>query len=222
MGLSQSSEESLPQQIVEIREWDWAKTLHVCKTYVDGEFDFGIDAATLSLLAHLNRDDADFICKTISMNDTGVVNSLVLIYFFIILSESHTRNETVRVEALFDVVDFNMSGSIFLEDLAVSLLCVAQALGAVLGRSQDIPSDAMMYKMANHIYSVVGKPTNSNLKKSEFTKWAVDVVLEVSWNLDGIFDFLVKGPPGSKGPPTRDPFGFHLPPDEELFDDTEV
>ena len=49
------------------------------------------------------------------MNDTGVVNSLVLIYFFIILSESHTRNETVRVEALFDVVDFNMSGSIFLE-----------------------------------------------------------------------------------------------------------
>lgn len=56
----------------------------------------------------------------------------------ICLGNSENRNESIRLERLFDLMDFNGAGKISSDELTILLLCVGQAFTFIMeGKVSD-------------------------------------------------------------------------------------
>jgi hypothetical protein len=87
------------------------------KAYNDGEYDFGIDYTVVMNITGYDTDESRELVKAHSKNNSGIINALTLLISVISLGNSENRNETGRLESLFDLVDFNRSSQISLDEL---------------------------------------------------------------------------------------------------------
>ena len=90
------------------------------------------------------------------------------IFLYISLGNSENRNETGRLESLYDLVDFNRSGQISLDELAIFLLCLSSSYCFILSIAPDEqPVDAVMIQFAKSIFEALGKRPNSFISTEE-------------------------------------------------------
>jgi len=58
----------------------------------------------------------------------------------LLIADANQRNETIRLEALFTLMDFNNANQISPDELTILFMCIANAITAILQTVQDMPS----------------------------------------------------------------------------------
>ena len=119
--------------------------------------------------------ECNAIVKSLSKNDSGIVNSISLISIAIMISDCFNRLEVERVEAIFDLVDFNQAGKISLDELTILLISVANGITAILEKT-DTPSEEIITTLTLNIYEKLKKAQNSTISRQEFSQWILSTL----------------------------------------------
>ena len=110
------------------------------------------------------------IIKSLSRNDSGIVNAISLLCIIILISDCLNRLETARLNAIFDLVDFNQAGKISLDELTILLISLSNAITVMIER-KDAPSEEIITTLTLNMYDQLKKAPNSTISKQEFTQW---------------------------------------------------
>ena len=100
-------------------EWPKEKIEQVIDEYKQKDYDFGIDAATTSMLLGVDLQVSKDIISKMSRSDTGIINALSLISGIIIMSNPIENPE--RFKLVFDVFDFAESMAILQAGVRIGL-----------------------------------------------------------------------------------------------------
>jgi hypothetical protein len=197
MGVAAST--SLPSDIKAIQQWQWSQVASSIKIYNDQEFPFGINASNIATMCNMKESEAKSLIHILSKQpDTGVVNALTVLSALICLGDELAGSLDSRVEALYDLVDFDGTAQVTYDELVVLLLCCGAALVGVLraagsggeGGEQVVvyPDDAFCRHLAGQVYQELELPPTELLGKSEFTAWAISCLSELEdINVDNVY-----------------------------------
>ena len=119
--------------------------------------------------------ECNAIVKSLSKNDSGIVNAISLLSIVIMMSESISRLERERVDAIFELVDFNQAGKISLDELTILFISVANGITAIL-EMKDAPSEEIITTLTLNMYEQLKKAHNSTISKQEFTSWVLSTL----------------------------------------------
>lgn len=193
MGVSGSIQ--LQDHFVSIQNWPSSKATSILKTYTDGEYDFGIDFALIMTLTAMNVEESKAMIRSHAKNDTGVINALTFMITLTCLADSDRRNEVGRFNQVFDLFDFNRTSLITIDELAILLLCVVSSFAFVLGRTNDLPTDASMIELAGAFYEQLEKKKTDRISKDEFLGIVTDRLFKTgATSIDSLFERLISGP----------------------------
>jgi hypothetical protein len=70
---------------------------------------------------------------------------------------------------------------------------VTSAIGSILDRTREVPSDTVFSRVVVDAFEHMGKKTNSFITKTEFISWASHSIKGSANSLEGIFHILVNG-----------------------------
>ena len=115
------------------------------------------------------------IIKSLSRNDSGIVNAISLICIIIMISDCLQRLERARLNAIFDLADFNQAGKISLDELTILLISLANAITVMVER-KDAPSEEIITTLTLNMYEQLKKAPNSTISKQEFTQWMLSTL----------------------------------------------
>lgn len=149
------------------------------KNYKDQEYDFGIDVAAVLTLTGLSQTDSKALIQSLSKNDSGIVNAISVIMTAIMLADRlNNRYETQRIEALFDLLDFNQAGKINLDELTILFICLASAIAGILDKKES-PSEEIITTLTLNIFDKLKRATNGSVTKAEFLKWCSETLVQI-------------------------------------------
>jgi hypothetical protein len=170
MGCTESIQ--LPDHFTQFQNWPAPKVSAMIKSYIDGEYDYGIDHTVVMALSGLNLDESKVLVKALSKGDSIIINATVFLLTVIMLSEPNRRIEAGQLGMIFDVFDFNMNGSISFDEFCIMLLCIATAQGAIICEQDFVPNDAAIVTVAEVMYEELGKnKTHAILKEDVLNLW---------------------------------------------------
>lgn len=173
MGVESSVE--LPPQLNQITKWPRSRIESTLQFYHDGEYDFGIDFHVLMNITGLDIEDAAIVHKLHLKSDSGIVSAITVLISIICLGDVDNRNEVMRLEWIFELLDFNKNEQISQDELAILLLSVSSSFSFIHGIPvAQHPQDSTIIGLAKVIYEQLGKRHNTSLKKGEFTTWCKD------------------------------------------------
>ena len=188
-----SSSIPLKKHFKEINEETWSRALTVVQAYQTGNYDFGIDFNVIMNITGYDSEKAKTLLQAHSINDVGVINALSLLITFIALVDNEETKGEERITEVFNLFDFNHTGTLSLEDLTILLMCVSYSFSHIVGRHSDVPSDAAIIKMAQQIYDRLNKKYKQPIKKDELVQWARTALFEKGIDkLDKVFEAFVK------------------------------
>ena len=172
----------------------WARIQALLKAYVDGEYDFGIDQAIVMSLVGCDAAEATAIIQSHAKNDSGIINALTFLITLISVADINQRNETGRLNSIFDLFDFNRIGKISQDEFTIMLICVASSYSIALDRKEEMPSDETMIAAAKQVYTALGKKTKTAISKQEVQQYLSDHFWKKNiYGVDVMFDSLLKG-----------------------------
>lgn len=171
-----------------IASWPWSKVQATLKAYADGEFDFCLDADTIADITCLSDADTKRLVALLSENKSGLVNALTLLVSIVLIGESSQTSVDIRLEALFDLIDFSCVSSITIEETTILLIIISTAMSSIVNEKGKAPSDKVLSRASGVIYEALDKVSSLPLLKSEFILWATSILDELPTNkLDTIF-----------------------------------
>ena len=123
------------------------------------------------------------------------INALTLLISIISLGNSENRNETGRLEALFELVDFNKTNRISLDELAIFLLCLSSSYSFILALAPDEqPVDAVMIQFAKSIFETLGKRPNSYISGEDIVEYAKENIFSQGiLNINDMMGVFING-----------------------------
>ncbi len=120
------------------------------------------------------------------------------------LGHSDIRNENARLEAIFDLMDFNAAQKISTDEFTILLLCIASSFTFILeGRVADDKSQAYEQNVlaySKHLLELMKKQSQSTtfVKKEEFCNIIKDQCFSNGIVLiNDLFSTFVQTPPTS-------------------------
>ena len=153
------------------------------KTYNEHELPFGITAANISTISGMKEPEAVQLVQTLSKQpNTGVVNALSVFAALISLGDELATPIDTRIEALYDLIDFDYTCQVTHDELVVLFLCFGTALAGILKQRPEpasSPDDASCRRLAGQLYQEMDKDLSDILSKSEFCAWAIGFVSEL-------------------------------------------
>lgn len=190
MGVSSST--PLPAEVKAIQLWQWAQVTSTIKSYNELELPFGINASNISTITSMNEPDAENLIQTLAKQPgTGMVNALTVLAAIISLADEAAGSVDARVEALFDLIDFDYTAQVTYDELVVLFLCFGTALaGIIRGRSDPpvFPDDVFCRRLAGQVYQELDKDQADILSRSEFSAWAISFLSEIEEvNVDNVY-----------------------------------
>jgi hypothetical protein len=196
MGVSVSTPVSA--DIKAIQEWKWSQVVSTIKIYHEQEFPFGINASNIATMSGMKESEATQLVRLLSKQpDTGVVNSLTVLSALICLGDELAGPLDSRIEALYDLVDFDGTAQVTYDELVILFLCCGAALvGALKTRRQEdedqltplSPDDNLCRRLAGQLYQELEIQPSDMLGKSEFTAWAISFLSELETvNVDTVY-----------------------------------
>lgn len=178
-----------------IKHWPWSRVKYIMRNFVEQEYDFGIDVNQVATLTGLSQTECHEIVKSLSRNESGVVNALSLVIIIIMLADCLHRLETVRVDAIFELMDFNQAGKITLDELTVLFICASNGITCLL-EHKEAPSEEIITTMALNMYEQLKKAPNSTINKQEFSQWVMGTVAGLdNLEFETFYDTLCLGGP---------------------------
>jgi len=123
------------------------------------------------------------------------VNAITLLISLISLGNSESRNEVNRLETIFDLMDFNRSGHISMDEFTILLLCIGSSYSFILQRSNDegLIDDAII-QFGKTVYEALGKKNTSSISKDELIDWTKENVFGKGFlSINDILNALVNG-----------------------------
>ena len=69
--------------------------------------------------------EATAIIQSHAKNDSSIINALTFLITLISVADINQRNETGRLNSIFDLFDFNRIGKISQDEFTIMLICVA-------------------------------------------------------------------------------------------------
>eukprot|EP00428_Durinskia_dybowskii_P074164 CAMPEP_0170392016 /NCGR_PEP_ID=MMETSP0117_2-20130122/19968_1 /TAXON_ID=400756 /ORGANISM="Durinskia baltica, Strain CSIRO CS-38" /LENGTH=161 /DNA_ID=CAMNT_0010648127 /DNA_START=195 /DNA_END=680 /DNA_ORIENTATION=+ len=125
-----------------------------------------------------DQEDAKELVRLHAKNDSGIVNAITVLISIISLGNSENRNEVGRLEAIFDLMDFNHNSKISLDELTILLLCISSSFGFILGakEGEDEAKQPVIVEFAKQIYQSLGKRPQSNITRDELVEWTKENV----------------------------------------------
>ena len=103
------------------------------------------------------------------------MNALSLISIIVMISDCFQRLETARLDAIFDLVDFNQAGKISFDELTILFISVSNGITAFLEK-KEAPSEEIITTLTLNIYEQLKKAPNSTITKQEFTQWTLSTL----------------------------------------------
>jgi len=189
MGVGQSVNAS--PVFASIQNWPWTRVLAVVKAYNDEELDFGIDHSVVSHLTGLTTAESKSLIAQLSKSDSGIVNAITMLITIAALGESGHLMLDSRLETIFELMDFDGTAQITMDEMTILLLCVASSFSSVLSKPEQCPSDMTMSKLTLAIYNDLNKKPSRPMLKSEFLSWATQCLANVSpINMETVFDAI--------------------------------
>ena len=155
-------------------EWPKEKIEQVIDEYKQKDYDFGIDAATTSMLLGVDLQVSKDIISKMSRSGTGIINALSLISGIIIMSNSIENSE--RFKLVFDVFDFDSSGSISMDEMTILLLSATKAIHVMTKSPAAAPSDPGMEKVTIHAFKTLELEMGAFITRDSFVSWGTDYV----------------------------------------------
>jgi len=193
MGAAHSTQFSPHFEVM--KQWSWSRVNYMIQNFVEQEYDFGIDVNQVATLTELSQTESHGIIKSLSRNDSGIVNAISLLCIIILISDCLNRLETARLNAIFDLVDFNQAGKISLDELNILLISLSNAITVMIER-KDAPSEEIITTLTLNMYDQLKKAPNSTISKQEFTQWMLSTLggLE-NCEFETFYDTLCLGGP---------------------------
>jgi hypothetical protein len=113
----------------------------------------------------------------------------------IVLADCTQRLETQRLDALFDLLDFNHSGKLSLDELTVLFVCLANAVSSI-SESDEVPSEEIITVMTLNIFDKLKRASNGSITRSEFKQWCSTTLESLGGNnFDVIYQTFCSGGP---------------------------
>lgn len=189
MGVSESV--PLDPAFQTIASWPWSKVQSALNAFAEGNYDFCVDAESIANITCLSDADTNRLIKLLSHNNSGRVNALTLLVSIVLIGESSQTNVDIRLEALFDLIDFSGVASISMEESTILLIIISTAMASIVGKQDKIPTDKTLHRASCVIYEAIDKISTLPLLKSEFILWATSILDELPTNkLDTIFNLV--------------------------------
>ena len=69
------------------------------------------------------------------------INAITMLITFAALAEGNKRILEQRLEMIFDLMDFDNSAQITVDETTILLLCVASSFSSILGKHDSCPND---------------------------------------------------------------------------------
>lgn len=179
MGVANSS---LPPEVNAIQQWTWPQVISAVKSYEEMEIPFSINSSQVASFCSLKEQEVSQLIQLLSRQpETGVVNALTMLASFVCLGDELAGSLDSRVEALFDMIDFDKSSQISFDQLAILFLTTGTALAGLLKGQQEsvFPDDVFCRRLASQLYQELDKETTELLSKSDFTAWAMKILSEI-------------------------------------------
>lgn len=98
-----------------------------------------------------------------------------MIMTIILLADCMQRIETVRIEAIFDLLDFNKTGKISLDGLTILFICLATGIAGILGKD-EVPSEEIITTLTLNFFDRLKRASNGTVTKAEFHKWCMETL----------------------------------------------
>ena len=151
---------------------DHARSLH--KQFKDGAYDFGVDRDTFDrLLAEgvpAAADAAGTFWRKFDTNDSLLINVLELLSGVAVMSMGTVEE---KIEFLFDVNDFNGTGSLSYDELVVLLYVCAAGTVLVSGKGV-LPEEHAMEAIADEAFVECDLDISGRIDRPAFTLWILD------------------------------------------------
>eukprot|EP01040_Poterioochromonas_malhamensis_P007243 gene7243-7817_t len=212
MGAENSSE--LAHPFAELAKWPKNRVDSVIKAYHEGEYDFGVDYNVVMSITGYDIEEAKELLAAHSKNDSGIVNAVTLLISIITLGNNENRNEIVRAENIYDLVDFNKAAKITYDEFTILLLCIVSSYSFILEGNMPeeivLSREAKIMQFAKFVYETLKKRSNAMLTKEEFIRFFKDYFWSQGMNaLPDIFRRLISDPllDGPSGPGDGDDNG---------------
>lgn len=182
MGVSPST--PIPGHIRAVQKWQWSQLTATIKTYNELELPFGINAANIATITGMRVSDAKQIVQMLAKQpDTGFVNSLTVLSALILMADENEGTQEARIEALYDLIDFDCTTQATYDELAILFLCCGAALAGILQMCPDslptCPDDGVCRRLASQVYHDLEKDNSDILTKSEFASWVTSFLSEL-------------------------------------------
>ena len=165
MGVSSSY--VLPKHFANFVSWPVPRVTSAIKAYETGEYDFGIDHTVIMSLTNVPLEDAKVLVKAFSRNNSGVANACVFFAAMIMLAEPNRRIELYQAGCIFDVMEFDKTGQLSMDEFAIMISCIILACGMVLDRGEEVLNDADVMKLVLAMYAKVGKVKGAPMNRNE-------------------------------------------------------
>jgi hypothetical protein len=192
MGVSSST--PLAPELRAVQQWQWQQQVAgAIKSYCEQELPFGITAADVSAICDLKQEGeaAVLVAALARQPATGVVNALTVLAALILLGDELAGSLDSRIEALYDLVDFDFSSQVTHDELVVLFLCVGSAVVGLMKQRPEAPvhpDDSFCRRLADQLYQDIDKDTSDTLSKNEFSQWAISFVGELEEvNVDNVY-----------------------------------
>ena len=154
--------------------WDKDKAEAIIDEYKQKDYDFGIDAATTSMLLGVDLQVSKNIISKMSRSGTGIINALSLISGIIVVSNVIDTKDCF--ELVFDVFDFDSSGNISMDEMTILLLSASKAMHVVTNSSLTEPSDPGMERITVNAFKDLNLELGAFITKESFVAWGMDYV----------------------------------------------
>ena len=180
MGAGISSPISSPFDV--FAGWKKDRVEQVIDEYKQKDYDFGIDAATTSMLLGVDLQVSKDVISKMSRSGTGIINALSLISGIVIMSSELKNHDRFRL--VFDVFDFDSSGSISMDEMTILLLSASKAIHVMTNSRLTEPSDPGMEKVTINAFKTLELEMGGFINKDAFVNWGTDFVKAKSDEFD--------------------------------------
>ena len=138
--------------------------------------------------------EATALIEAHSKNDSGIINALTFLITLISVCDINQRNESGRLNSIFDLFDFNRLGKISQDEFTIMLICIASSYSIILDRKKEMPSDEKLISATKQVYTALGKKGKSAITKQEFQQYLSDYYWKKNvYGVDAMFDALIVG-----------------------------
>eukprot|EP01041_Mallomonas_annulata_P010871 gene10871-22703_t len=180
MGIGSSTDnDSLPVHFSTFKNWTWKQVLETMTSFAQSDLKYGVDITGVAYLTKYDFKMAKRLMSSLSQNDTGIINTTVLMATIILLADSQNPYEEERLNAAFTVFDLNETQRITIQELAILLYTFDYATSCILGKAKAQQSIQFATKKASHIYSSIDKDPKTYISREEFVTWSIQELQSV-------------------------------------------